>query len=483
MEPMHYPQNPILIVDDESFVVDSITIALATAGITNTIGCPDPRTVASILAEKPVELMILDLTMPYLTGTEILESSVKNYPHIPVIIVTSTGELDTVVRCMKMGASDYLLKPVEKSLLIATVKNCIRMKELERENRLLSERVVGGLQRPEFFNTIITESERMRALFKYIESIGPSGQPVLITGETGVGKELVARAVHTASGRTGQLIAVNVAGLDDMMFSDTLFGHRKGAYTGADTARTGLIKEAAGGTLFLDEIGDITQQSQVKLLRLLQEREYYPLGSDMPLRSDARIIAATNKNIEKAQESGEFRKDLYYRFAAHRIHVPPLRERHEDIPALVDHFMKKAADELGKKKPTYPAELIPLLKVYHFPGNVRELEMMIHDAVSRHESHVISLEYFKQRIIPDTTDSDVTHEPAAAAAAVEISGDHFPSLNEMEKIMIAKAMERSSNNQGVAARLLGITRTTLNSKLKSLRTPPDNTDAPKKISL
>ncbi|MEK6793985.1 MAG: sigma-54 dependent transcriptional regulator [Spirochaetota bacterium] len=466
MDTILFPQDPILIVDDETYVVESISLALAASGITNTIICSDSHDVAGILASRPVELMILDLTMPRIGGEEVLEATVKDFPQVPVIIVTGTSELGVVVRCMKAGAADYLLKPVEKSLLIATVKSTMRMNELERENRLLVESVGAGPRRPEYFSGIITESEHMRALFKYIELIGPSGQPVIITGETGAGKELVARAVHKASGRAGQLIAVNVAGLDDMMFSDTLFGHRKGAFTGADTVRTGLIKEAAGGTLFLDEIGDITQQSQVKLLRLLQEREYYPLGSDMPLRSDARIIAVTNKDIAKAQESGEFRKDLYYRFAAHRIHVPPLRERHEDIPALVDHFMQKAADELGKKKPSYPPELIPLLKVHKFPGNVRELEMMIHDAVSRHESHVLSLGYFKERIMPDVSENDLPL--MQAATSIDLCGEHFPSLREVEEVMIAKSMERSSHNQGVAAKLLGITRTTLNIKLKAL---------------
>ncbi len=238
----------------------------------------------------------------------------------------------------------------------------------------------------------------MRSTFKYIESIAVTSQPVLITGKTGVGKELIARTIHRLSGRKGTLAAVNVTGLDDTTFSDTLFDHKRGAFTGADRVRAGLIEKAANGTLFLDETGDLHPTSQVKLLRLLQEREYYPLGADVPRPSNARIVVATNRDLLALQASGTFRADLYYRLLLHRINVPPLRERRDDIPLLVEFFLQRAADELGKTKPTPPPELFILLALYDFPGNIRELQTMIFDAVSRHESWKLSLTGFKEII-------------------------------------------------------------------------------------
>lgn len=214
----------------------------------------------------------------------------------------------------------------------------------------------------------------MRRIFRYMEAVAASDQPVLVTGETGVGKEMVVRALHDASHRKGQFIAVNVAGLDDQAFSDTLFGHTRGAFTGADQAREGLVAKAAGGTLFLDEIGDLQLPSQIKLLRLLQEREYYPLGSDNGKKSDARIVVATNRDLKQMMEGNSFRSDLYYRLKTHRIQVPPLRDRLEDMPLLVNHFLDEAAAAIGKSRPVTPVELNGYLAAYSFPGNIRELK-------------------------------------------------------------------------------------------------------------
>jgi DNA-binding NtrC family response regulator len=282
-----------------------------------------------------------------------------------------------------------------------------------------------------------------------------------------VGKELVASAIHTVSGRQGDFIAVNVAGLDENVFADTLFGHRKGAFTGADQARTGLVEQASGGTLFLDEIGDMSPASQVKLLRFLQEGEFFPLGSDVAKRSDARIVVATNQDIETLQESGSFRKDLYYRLRIHHIHIPPLRDRREDLPILLDHFLGKAATTLGKKKPTPPRELTTLLGVYHFPGNVRELESLIFDAVSKHKSGKLSTEVFKTYISqkhPASTED--SKQVVAEETALITFAERLPTLKQSEQVLISEALKRSDGNQAIAAMHLGISRQALNNRLR-----------------
>ncbi|MBN1410571.1 MAG: sigma-54-dependent Fis family transcriptional regulator [Spirochaetales bacterium] len=469
METILYPELPILIVDDEEFVLDSIVLTLKTAGITNIIQCDDSRKVKHLLDTVEIETILLDLNLPYITGEEILNQVTDNFPQIKVIIVTGNNEIDTAVNCMKTGAIDYITKPFEKARLITSIKNCIRLNELSQENLNLKEKITGGkLQHPEIFESIITRSEKMIAIFHYIESIARSFQPVLITGETGTGKELVARAIHAASGRQGPFIAVNVAGIDDTVFADTLFGHKKGAYTSADASRTGLVKEASAGTLFLDEIGDLTNQSQLKLLRLLQENEYYPIGSDVPLRSDTRIIAATNTMLTKSSESGQFRKDLYFRLSCHHIHVPPLRDRLTDIPLLVDHFLNKSSGILNRATPAYPQELIQLLKSYHYPGNIRELEALMHDAVSRHESHILSLSSIRERLqeargVASIESSEKNED------CLEIRSRHFPTLAEAEKFLIKQALDKASGNQSLASGLLGISRQTLNAKIKNLK--------------
>jgi two-component system nitrogen regulation response regulator GlnG len=256
-----------------------------------------------------------------------------------------------------------------------------RAEVLSLKDRLLTDRP----HQREAFAEIVTGSRAMHAIFRYVEAIASSPMPALITGETGTGKELIARVLHRLSGRPGELIALNVAGLDDTMFSDTLFGHTRGAFTGADRSREGLIATAADGTVFLDEIGDLSVGSQVKLLRLLQDGTFYPLGADRPRQSRARVVVATNTDVVHALQAGTFRKDLYYRLRTHHLHVPPLRSRPGDVPLLLNHFVDKAVRELHKSPPRVPLALYQLLKTYVFPGNVRELEALVFDAVARHQ--------------------------------------------------------------------------------------------------
>ena len=465
-----FPSNPILLVDDEAEMLRSFKLALRSKGINNVSLCQDPRNVMPLLSTGKTEVILLDLSMPFISGDELLPMITGEFPEIPVIIITGTNEVDTAVRCMKTGAFDYMVKPVEKNRLVSGVRRAIEIRELQYENRLLKERILfGNLENPAAFSEIVTNNRSMRSLFQYVETIAKSLQPVLITGETGVGKELMAGAVHTLSLRQGPFVTVNAAGIDDNIFSDTLFGHIKGAFTGADGMRKGLVEKASGGTLLLDEIGDLSADSQVKLLRLVQEREYLPLGSDLLKITDARIIVATNHDLQALQESGRFRKDLYYRLRTHQINIPPLRERLDDLPLLVDHFLEKAARSLGKKKPSPPAELITLLSNYHFPGNIRELETMIYDAVSSHKSKKLSMGRFQTHIKQERS--------AAGDASEQLSPGHdswlacsepLPTLEQANSLLIAEAMKRSGNNQSMAARLLGISRQRLARHFKSI---------------
>lgn len=317
------------------------------------------------------------------------------------------------------------------------------------------------------FSRIITADPEMLSVFHDVESVAQSLQPVLITGETGVGKELVARCIHEVSGLKGNMVIVNVAGLDDNMFSDTLFGHAKGAFTGADQVRNGLVEQAAGGTLFLDEIGDLSPASQVKLLRLLQEGEYLPLGADEPRYTDAYILAATNEDLWGLQRAGRFRKDLNFRLRTHHIHIPPLRERPDDIPLLVDHFLEEAAQVLKKKKPRYPEELHTLLKTYSFPGNIRELRAMIFDAMSRHKSRTLSLKVFNAHIARGREDATVAEKPEADESSPFAFFREIPTIRQATQMLIAEAMKRADGNQSVAARMLGISQPALSKRLKA----------------
>jgi DNA-binding NtrC family response regulator len=463
-----YPQFPVLMVDDEAQTLNSFEMVLRSASMNHILCCQDSRQVMAIFSGQEIEVMMLDLSMPHVSGEELLAMVTKDYPEVPVIVITGSNDVDTAVACMKTGAFDYMVKPVEKSRLISGVKRAIELRELQRENKLLRSHVLSDqLEHPEAFSEIITNSPVLRSVFQYIESISASPQPVLITGETGVGKELVAKAIHKLSQRKGTFVPVNVAGLDDNVFADTLFGHRKGAFTGADQPRSGLVEEASGGTLFLDEIGDLSPASQVKLLRLLQDGEYFPLGSDVGKRSDARVVVATNQDIQALQESGKFRKDLYYRICAHSIHIPPLRERREDLLILVDHFLEKASETLCKRKPTPPSELFTLLSTYPFPGNVRELQSMILDAVSSHKSGKLSMDFFKSYIRPKHHSLDMDSKQLLPGENVLVSfSERLPTLKQAEQLLISEAMKRASGNQSIAAQMLGVTRQALNKRLK-----------------
>ncbi len=463
-----YPAFSILIVDDEQAWLRSLRISLARlADITNVITCQDSREVTGFLEDKDIGIVLLDLTMPYLSGETVLKSISEQYPEVMVIIVSGMNQVETAVRCMKQGAFDYIVKTSEEERIINTVLHSIRIVEIERENRAISKSFFSEiLSTPDAFSGIITASHSMHAIFRYLEAVAKSSQSLLITGESGVGKGIIAHAVHKLSGCSGEFIAVNVGGLDDTMFADTLFGHVRGAFTSADQPRSGLIEKASGGTLFLDEIGDLSGISQVKILQLLQEGDYYPLGSDQPKRLRARVIASTHQDLETKLAQGVFRKDLYYRLKSHYVYIPPLRERREDIYALFDHFINEACKDISKQKPRISRETFPMLNKYDFPGNVRELRSIIFDAVARCTGNTLTPDHF---ILLSKTNISPKVKNIFSNGRLFDSIDQLPTIDEAVRILIHTAMKRTKGNQSAAARLLGISQPALSKRIKHIQ--------------
>ncbi len=462
-----YPTHPVLIVDDEKNILTAFKVTLKYSGISNIITCQDSGEVMPLLENQPVEVILLDLIMPNISGEVLLRRINEHFPQIPVIIITAVNNLETAVNCMKFGAVDYMVKPVERNRLVSGVQRIIQVQELIRENLTLKNRILADrLEQPQAFSDIVTRNDKMISIFKYMEAVAPSEDPVLITGETGAGKELFAGALHKLSSRKGKFVSVNVAGLDDNMFSDTLFGHKKGAFTDAHQVRKGLVEQAVEGTLFLDEVGELSPASQVKLLRLLQEKEYYPLGSDAPQYAKVRTLFSTNRNLQEMTQAGQFRKDLFYRIHTHHIHIPPLRQRQDDLPLLIDHFLNEASAAMNKPRPQVSQEILTLLANYDFPGNVRELRAMIVDAVSTTRTDVLSMTPFK-KLAPLNHLPAKTKPPTSLKVSLDFSAfSKLPTLEQIEESLITEALKRSSGNISKSAQMLGITRQTLSKRLK-----------------
>ncbi len=484
--------NRVLVVDDDPVSLAMMESILTKNGYEPTTAGGGREGLRKLDELKPKPAMIfLDVMMPDLDGFSTFKLIRKNeaVKDIPIIFITATSDQAAIQQCFQIGGADYISKPVRETELLARMglhlaleRRKRELDELEAEHAMLKDRLLsGGIQEPEAFHEILTVSSKMQAIFQYIESISLTTRPVFITGETGTGKELVAKATDALSGRGGKFVPLNVAGLDDNLFSDTLFGHVKGAFTGAMADRSGLIEAAAGGTLFLDEIGDLDMLSQVKLLRLLQEGEYYPLGADQRKWSDARIVVATHQSIQRMVEEGKFRKDLYYRLRTHHVHIPPLRDRKCDLPLLMEHFLQQAAESLSRPAPTPPKDLIRLLESYSFPGNIRELEGMVFDAVSRSTGTTMSRDAFESAIARSREEgideiSEPMLEPVAAMAAGLATNredvidtyldDRFPTLKEISGLLITKALDRTNGNQALAANMLGLSRQALNKRLK-----------------
>lgn len=480
----------ILVVDDAPDNLRLLLAMLKNAGFDVSTAINGEMALEAVPAIRP-DLILLDILLPDLNGYEVCQR-LKRDPltaEIPILFISGLGDSIDKLQAFSVGGVDYICKPFQSEEVLARVKTHLSLrralqtvqhqKETLEQEKIERERteqelnkyqhqvagiLSGQLLNPRAFRHIVSKSKEMQSLFQYVEALSCSSEPVLVLGESGVGKELFAQAVHKACHPDGPWVAVNIAGYDDNVFSDTLFGHVKGAFTDASQDRPGMIEKAAGGVLFLDEIGDLSPASQVKLLRLLQEKEYFPLGSDEPRRSDCRIVLATNVDLKQKVESGSFRQDLYFRLTTHALEIPPLRERREDIPLLLEHFLALAADEFDKKKPSYPAELPVLLKNYDFPGNVREFRAMVFDAMSRHQNQMLSMTSFTAYITAPATEARVESEEKDEGSVVFPT--KLPTLKEISDLLVDEALSRTEGNQSMAAKLLGVTSSALNMRLK-----------------
>jgi DNA-binding NtrC family response regulator len=441
----------ILIVDDELIVRESLGNWLKEEGYS--VDTSDSGLAAlEKIQSKGCDLVVADVKMPGMDGIELLERCKKIDPDLQVLVMTAYASIDTAVRAMKKGAFDYIVKPFNPEDVSQIIQRALKFKMLEKENILLRKE----LEKKYGIDEIIGKSKKMQEVFDLIRTVAESEAVVMVRGESGTGKELIARAIHSNSKRKyGPLIALSCGALPETLLESELFGYEKGAFTGANYSRKGRIEMADGGTLFLDEIGDISPKTQVDLLRVLQEKTIYHLGSSKPTKVDVRIISATNRDLEKAIKDGTFREDLYYRLNVVTINVPPLRERKEDIPLLANHFFKKFVVVNSKKITGISSEVMDMLIDYHWPGNVRELENVIEHAVVVCKNNEIT-----PGDLPNTLKMSIREKENLPGSNAAIT------LEDLEKKHIKEVLNRNKGNISKSAKNLGIDRVTLYNKIK-----------------
>ncbi len=449
----------ILIVDDEKNYPLILSAVLQDVGY-ETLTANSGMEALEILnhANADVDLVLTDMKMPVMDGIELLEKIKAINPHLPVIMMTAYGTVEKAVEAMQKGAYNYILKPFDNEGLIIFVKKAIDMYQVVKENLRLRDVVENRYN----FGNIVGKSKRMQEVFELVKKMAPSSATVLIEGESGTGKELVAKSIHFNSPRKDKpFIAVNCSALSENLLESELFGHEKGAFTGAIAMKKGRFELADGGTLFLDEIGELSQNLQVKLLRVLQERAFERVGGIRPVPVNIRIIAATNKNLKQETEQGRFREDLYYRLNVLYLLLPPLRERVEDIRLLVEHMIEKYASERrpGHQVTGVDQEVDRLLYAYSWPGNVRELENAIERAMVLCPGNIIRVSD-----LPKEFKKNISH--ALHLEGISDNAQLYETLDMVEKAMIERALTLSGNVQSHAAELLGIGKSGLNQKIK-----------------
>jgi two-component system NtrC family response regulator len=408
----------------------------------------------SVAKEEQIDIILSDFKMPDKTGLEVLEEVKKINPEINFVLMTAYGTIENAVKAMRLGAYDYLTKPVDLDELDLLLEKIIENKNLKSEVNLLKQQ----LQEKFKIDSFISSSPKMQEVLSVASRAAESKATVLITGESGTGKEVLAKSIHYISQRKDKpFIAVNIPALPETLLESELFGHEKGAFTGADKPRTGRFELANKGTIFLDEIGDIPLNLQVKLLRVLQEHQIERLGSNESIDIDVRVIAATHQNLEQKIKDGTFREDLFYRLNVISIHIPPLRERKEDIAALIDHFIKKYSDENDKPKLEISKEAFDILMKYNYPGNVRDLENIIERAVVLSRQNIITVNDLPQSVKGFKTEGDpIFDETKSLTEQVEA----------LEKKLIYDALSKANGNQSLAGRMLGITERNLRYKMQ-----------------
>lgn len=446
----------ILVIDDEKNYLLVLEALLTDAGYSVT-ALNDPETALAFLEESEVDVIITDMKMPRITGREVLERVKKNWPYIPVCIMTAFGSIEGAVDVMKYGAFDYITKPFSNDELLLSTQNASELARVHRQYRALR----ANLEDRYGTHQIIGRSKAIREVLDMVDRAAPSRSTVLITGESGTGKELVARAIHFSSPRnSGPFVSVNCMALNPGVLESELFGHEKGSFTGAMAMRRGRFEQADGGTLFLDEIGELTPELQVKLLRVLQERRFERVGGVEEIEVDIRVVAATNKDLMKEVESGAFREDLYYRLNVVHIGLPPLRERREDIHLLVSHFIDKLSRENGMPAKTFTPEAQDYLTGYEWPGNIRQLQNVVERCLVLVAGDSVSVD----DLPPEIRDEESQLKSAVDLLPVRL--DLADTLEKIEAALIRRALVRAEFVQVKAAELLGISKSLLQYKLK-----------------
>jgi DNA-binding NtrC family response regulator len=449
----------VLVIDDEPIIRDVLHDILSREGYAIQ-SVPDAESGLRALEDGDHDLIILDLMLPGIGGFETLKEIKRRDPDSVVVMITAYGSVETAVQAMRMGAHDYLTKPFKNEDVLRTLNTGLRHRRVLAENRTLRR----ALQGKAHFGELVGKSPAMQQLYRLIEQVAPSRSTVLIQGESGTGKELVAQAIHLKSGRPEEaFVVVNSGSMPADLLESNLFGHVKGAFTGAIQSKKGLFEVATDGSIFFDEISTIKPEVQAKLLRVIQEKEFLPLGAVQSVQVDVRIIAATNIDLQELVQRSEFREDLYYRLNVINIKLPPLRDRREDIPPLVDHFIAKYAAENGKVVRAVTPECLAVLVDHSWPGNVRELENVIERAVVLATSPVIGLE-----LLPETLQGD---RPRPLPGPLQVDGNlsFYETMERLEREIIVGTLKSVNGVQRKAAARLGLNPTTLNEKIKRLK--------------
>jgi DNA-binding NtrC family response regulator len=454
----------ILIVEDEARMRRLLQLDLGEAGF-QTFAAADAEAGLELIRQEHVDLLLTDLKLPGMDGLAFLQAVKRLQPALPVIVMTAYGTVETAVEAMKAGASDYVLKPFALAEMRMVVEKELDVRRLREENRSLREALGHRYSYP----NIISTSAKMQEVLAIVERVAPTFSTVLLGGETGVGKDLVARLIHQRSTRaTGPFVKINSTAIPENLLESELFGYEKGAFTGATASKAGKFELADKGTLFLDEIGDVPQSTQVKLLRVLQEREFERLGGTRTLKVDVRLVAATNRDLRAALEQGTFRQDLYYRLNVIPIDVPPLRDHKEDIPELVNLFMARFAERSAKRVSGISTEALRKLMDFHWPGNVRELENVIERGAALAEGTILQ---------PEDIHLDVA--PARLPNAADPLLPEGKTLDQWEDEIILGAYRRANGNKSEAARLLGLSRNALRYRLEKIGIPDESSEAPR----
>lgn len=458
-------KGSILVCDDEEIMRDVLETILAEAGYKVDLAKTGEEAIESY-STKPYDLVLMDVSMPGIGGLTALEELTRLDDEAVVLMVTAYATFDTAISAWEKGAAGVIRKPFQNDRILALVAHGIKNRRKEEERQTLRQAMSRSVKRDGF----IGRSEEMETVFRMVDRVAPARSTVLITGESGTGKELVAKAIHEASRRADEpFVVVNCSNIPSDLLESELFGHTKGAFTGAVAAKKGLFEVADGGSIFLDEIGELRPETQVRLLRVIQEREFTAIGETLPVKVDVRIIAATNADLKESVKNGTFREDLYYRLSVVPIELPPLRDRRDDILPLTQHFIRMYSDENGRNISEKVApEVLALLEKYYYPGNVRELENIIERAVVIAQTEELTVECLRPEVRDPALAMEMVMGTEGSSNDIDISRgiNFYDEIKKLEIDLIRRALVQTGGHQSRAARLLGLNATTLNSKIK-----------------